>query len=251
MKTLGKIYNESNIITFQDKLNYLLVHDSPEDKAEIVDKILLRNYSKEILGKDICAPILKVYNDVNEINLEELPEKFILKCNHGSGMNIICHNKSQFNLSESKDKLRSWLKINYGLLRFEYQNFKVKRKVFAEKFLEDNITDYKISCFNGEPKFIRVKKLINGKNINNIYDLNWNLTNLVFNWIDFIRDPKIKFKKPYCFEKMLNYSRLLSSRFCFCRVDFYEVDNIVYLGEMTFSPTNMEMNYNDQETRII
>ena len=89
MKNLGKTYNESNIVTIQDKLNYLLIHESPEKKTNIVDKILLRNYSKKILGKDICVPILKIYNDVDDINLNELPEKFVLKCNHGSGMNII------------------------------------------------------------------------------------------------------------------------------------------------------------------
>lgn len=250
MKTIGKTYNESNLVTIQDKLNYLLVHESPENKSKIVDKILLRNYSKEILGKDICVPILKIYNNIDEINLEELPYKFVLKSNHGCGMNIFCNNKSQFNLSEAKDKLRDFLKINYGLIKFEYQYYKVKKKVFAEKFLTDDIIDYKINCFNGEPKFIRVKKHINGKNVNNIYDINWNLTYIDFNYSDFVRDPKIQFKKPYGLEKMLNYSRLLSSPFCFCRVDFYEVDSIVYLGEMTFTPANVEMDYNDQKTRI-
>lgn len=68
MKKKGKVYNESNILTIQDKLNYLLIHESPENKYKIVDKILLRNYSKKILAKDICVPILKIYNNIDEIN---------------------------------------------------------------------------------------------------------------------------------------------------------------------------------------
>ena len=87
------VYNESKLITIQDKLNYLLVRKNPENKTELVDKILLRNYSQKILGKDICVPIIKIYNDVDDINLDELPEKFVLKCNHGSGMNILCKDK--------------------------------------------------------------------------------------------------------------------------------------------------------------
>ena len=250
MKEKGKVYNESNILTIQDKLNYLLIHESPEDKSKIVDKILLRNYSKQILGKDICAPIIKIYNNIDEINLDELPDKFILKCNHGSGMNIICEDKSKFDLLKAKEDLRNWMNINYGLLRFEYQYLNVKKKVFAEKFLSDDIIDYKFNCFNGEPKFIRVKKHINGSNINNIYDTNWTLTDIHFNWTDFVREPKIEFKKPINLEKMIYYSRLLSSEYCFCRVDFYEIDGVVYLGELTFSPANVEMNYNNQEMSI-
>ena len=87
---MNKNYDESNLITFQNKLNYLIIHESPEYKGNIIDKIKLSDYSKKILGKDICIPILKTYNNVDEINIDELPDKFVLKCNHGSGMNIFC-----------------------------------------------------------------------------------------------------------------------------------------------------------------
>ena len=250
MKSYGKNYDENNIITIQDKLNYLLVHESPENKTECVDKILLRNYSRKILGKDIGVPILKIYNNTDEINLDDLPEKFVLKCNHGSGMNIVCKNKTSFNLEKAKENLKNWMGINYGLLRFEYQYINVKRKIFVEKFLTDDIIDYKFNCYNGEPKFVRVKKHVNGININNIYDMNWNLTDIDFNYSDFVRDPLVKFEKPVNFEKMKGYSRLLSSKFCFCRVDFYEVDKILYLGELTFAPANVEMKYNSKEMSI-
>ena len=246
----GNLYNESNILTIQDKLNYLLIHESPENKTEIVDKILLRNYSKKILGEDICVPIIKIYNDVDEINLNELPDKFVLKCNHGSGMNIICKDKKYFNLTFAKKKLKEWLQINYGIENFEYQYINIKKKVFAEKYLTDNIIDYKVNCFNGEPKFIRIKTHINGKNLNNHYDLNWTLNSIDINISDFVRDPSIKIKRPVNLDKMIYYAKILSSPFCFCRVDFYEIDNVLYLGELTFSPFNAEMKYNNQNMRI-
>ena len=102
-------------------INWLLIHENPEKKTNLVDKILLHDYSKKMLGKDICVPILKVYNTSGEIDLNELPEKFVLKCNHGCGMNILCSNKSKLDLIKARNKLDAWLNINYGLENFEYQ----------------------------------------------------------------------------------------------------------------------------------
>ena len=95
-------YDESNLITIQDKINYLTIHEFPDYKSKIVDKIRLHEYSKKVLGKDICVPILKVYKNSNDIVLDELPNEFVLKCNHGSQMNIICKDKNNFNLTQAK-----------------------------------------------------------------------------------------------------------------------------------------------------
>ena len=246
----GEIYNESNLITFQDKLNYLLIHESPENKTNIVDKILLRNYSINILGKDICPPILKIYNNVDEINLDELPDKFLLKCNHGSGMNIFCRNKTKFDLENAKKTIINWMNINYGLQNFEYQYLNIEKKIFAEKFLVDEIINYKFYCFNGEPKLVRVKGKFQGSNIYNIYHINWTLANIEFAFSDYKRDETNKFKKSINYELMINYSRLLTSNFCFCRVDFYEIDERVYLSELTFTPFNMYIKYKSKEMEI-
>jgi len=69
-------YNDSNIVTIQDKINYLTIHESPDYKSKIGDKILLHDYSKKIQNKG-TVPILKIYNNVDEINLDELPNKFV------------------------------------------------------------------------------------------------------------------------------------------------------------------------------
>ena len=249
MRINNLIYNESNLLTIQDKLNYLLIHESPENKTEIVDKIKLRKYSKKILGKDICAPIIKVFNNVEEINLDELPDKFVLKCNHGSNMNIFCEDKSKFDLPKAKRKLKEWMNFNYGLFSFEYQYLNVKRKVFAEKFLDKEIINYKFSCFNGKPKFIRVKGNINGTNLYNIYHLNWTQANIELYKENYILTNR--FERPVNLKKMIDYSKLLSSEFCFCRVDFYEIKGILYLGEITFTPFNAHMKYKTKEMEII
>ena len=220
MRSMGKDYNDSKINNFQDKLNWLLVHESPELKTDIVDKILLRNYSRKILGKDICVPIIKIYDSINDINLDELPEKFVLKCNHGSQMNIICQNKSDFNLNDAKKQLDEWLKLNYALIGYEYQYLNVKRKVFSEVFLKDNLTDYKFYCFNGYPKLIKVRSKCykKGVKIYHYYDENWKKTNIETNLGDNIKLNN-DFPKPKYFNLMMEYAKKFAKNFSFIRVD--------------------------------
>ena len=137
LKSRGKIStkNISQLITIQEKIIYLSIHESPDYKSKIVDKIGLHEYSKKILGKDICVPIIKIYKSINDINLSKLPNKFVLKCNHGSGMNIICNDKSKFNMNNSKFWLNKWINTDFGFKNSEFQYINVKRKIFAEKFL--------------------------------------------------------------------------------------------------------------------
>ena len=245
---IGKSYNKSNSVTFQEKLNYLLIYESPEDKTQIVDKILLRNYSEKILGKDICTPILKIYNNTEEINLEELPDKFVLKCNHGSNMNIFCEDKSKFDLKKAKLQIKKWMDINYGVSGFEYQYLNIKKRIFAEKFLDKNIINYKLSCFNGKPELIRVKIHINETNLYNIYYTNWTISNIELD--DNSYKVTKMFKRPKNLDKMIEYSKLLSSNFCYSRVDFYEINGTLFLGEITFTPYNSRVKYKGNKTEI-
>ena len=179
--------------------------------------------------------------DIDEIKFNELPNKFVLKLNHGSAMNIICKEKSKLDIQKTFKRLKRWKNKNYGIITFEFQYLFVKKKIFAEKFLGDNLIDYKIFCFNGEPKFIRVRKKLKDKNhtkIHNHYDINWKLNELESGLKGYKRDPNYKIKKPKNLKLMLKYAKIFSQEFVFVRVDLYEVNNKVYLGKLTFTPTN-------------
>lgn len=131
------------------------------------------------------------------------------------------------------------MNINYAEYGLEFQYLNTKRKIFAETFLIDNIEDYKIYCFHGKPKFIRVqKKDNNGKKINNYYDLNWELTDIETGLQHFYRDPNYIFEKPKNLNLMIEYAKKLSFEFVFVRVDFYNINGTIYLGELTFTPSN-------------
>ena len=223
-------YNESNLITFQDKLNYLIIHESPSYKSFLADKIKVHKYSETVLGKDICVPIIRIYNNINEINFTELPKQFVMKLNHGSKMNIICKDKYKLNISYTLNLLKKWKNKNFGYLYKEFQYLYIKRKIFVEQFIGDNLIDYKIFCFNGEPKFIRIRKFLkdgNDTKIHNHYNINWELLDLESGLKGYIRDPTIKIDKPQNLNLMIKYAKILSQEFVFVRVDLYEVNNTV------------------------
>ena len=222
-------YHDINNELVQNKINYLSIHESPDYKSKIADKIGVRIYAQKVLGKDISVPILKIYNNTKEINFDELPNQFVLKCNHGAGMNVIVNDKSKLNKKAALGQLNIWHNINFGLREGEFQYINVDKKIFAETFLKDNIEDYKIYCFHGEPKLIRVQKRAGpGKGkINNYYDLNWNLTDFESGTEHDFRDPNVKFERPKNFELMIEYAKKLSAEFVFVRVDFYNYNDTI------------------------
>lgn len=235
LKKNNGYYNEANLITFGNKLNWLAIHDVNRLKGNCSDKILLHEYSKKKLGKDICNKIIKIYDNPEQIKLEELPDKFVLKTNHGSGFNIIVNNKTNLNINETKNKLKEWLKIDYGKMLTEFHYSFIKRKIFAEEFIGNDLKNYKFLCFNGNPKYVYVSVKEKEEKYRNFYDMNWNFLN-----ISCLSQPHPtnKYRIPKHFELMKKYAKILSSDFKFVRVDLYQLENEIRLGELTFIPNN-------------
>ena len=233
LKKYHVFYNESNLNTLQDKLNWLIIHDSNELKSKCADKILLHEYSKKKLGKDICNRILKIYNNTREIQLNELPDKFVLKTNHGSGFNIIVNNKTNFDYINAKKSLNKWLNLDYGRIFMEFHYSFIKRKIFAEEFIGDDLKNYKFMCYNGKPKFVYLSITEKNKKYRNFYDMEWNFLNF---YCLSKPHPTKNFSKPKFFGLMKRYASILSNDFIFVRVDFYELENEIRLGELTFTP---------------
>ena len=234
-------------------MNYLIIHESPEYKSNIADKIKLSEYSKKKIGKDICIPILKIYNDIEEINLKELPDQFVLKCNHGSRMNIFCKDKAKFDLEKAKKILNKWLNTNFAFWGAELQYIFIERKIFASPYMGDSLIDYKTFCFNGNPKFIAARIVLNEKKhkyIYNYYDLNWNLTEIEYGSHNYKRNPNITIEKPKNLKLLIDYAKKLSNEFVFVRVDFYEINGTLYLDELTFSPSNIQNSFKNKKQRL-
>ena len=252
-KAQGVNIDLDNPKTIQDKLAWLNIYDEDRLKTRCADKIKLHEYCKEVLGEDICVPIIKIYNSANDVNFDELPNKFVLKCNHGSGMNVIVSNKKRFDEKNAKRQLSYWMNDNFAFRNgFEAHYNDIERKVFAEEYMEvggKSPYDYKVLCFNGEPKFIQVfGDRFNQTRHMNYYDTDFEYVDLARR--DFVNRPDIKHKKPDNLNLMLEYSKKLSKPFKFVRVDFYEVDGKLILGEMTFTPGAMAFRYRKDEDNV-
>lgn len=235
-KRRGLELNLDNPVTIQDKVNWLKLYDSTPLKTRCADKIQLHEYCKEKIGKDLCIPILMVYDKVDDVNWEELPNQFVIKCNHGSGMNIIVKDKTKLDIADAKSKLTGFMKDDFAFhVGYEMHYHDIPHKIFVEEYKEDenqkeSLFDYKFWCFNGEPRFYTIN---DGHGHGDIvyYSMNdevldpYNLYN-----------PKLAYRKPENFDKMVEYAKRLSEDFKLVRVDFYEVDGMLYLGELTFTP---------------
>ena len=237
--------------TIQEKIQWMKLHDSTPLKTKCADKILVHEYCKEKLGKDICTPILKVYNNVNEINLSELPSQFVIKCNHGCHYNIIVKDKSTFDLQEAKTKLNTWLGRDFAFwYGCEMHYSPIKRKVFVEKYMNDghdDLIDYKFLCFNGVPTYCQIISDRGNKELKrlNYYDMDFNFVDICR--LEFPNNPNLLDKKPKNFELMKEYAKVLSKDFKFVRVDFYEIGDEVYLGELTFTPGSGYIKYKNPD----
>lgn len=231
----------NNPKTINDKINWIKLHPTPL-KTYCSDKILLHEFSKHIFGKDICIPILKIYNNTKEINWNELPEQFVIKCNHGCQYNIIVKDKS-INKKQIIKKLNKWLLTNFSSVAgCEMQYDKIFHRIYVEKYMGD-VVDYKFWCFNGEPKFWAYSLGNDGKNTEylNFYDFDNNLLEL--NNEVHPRNPNIVPIIPDNFNEMLIAAKKLCRLFDFVRVDMYSIENTVYLGELTFTPTGGWMKF--------
>lgn len=237
-KRIGLNLNLDNPVTIQDKINWMKLYDSTPLKTHCADKIQVHDYCKEKLGVDLCIPILKIYEKVEDINWSELPNKFVIKCNHGSGMNIIVRDKTKLDIKETEKKLQKFMNDDFAFhVGYEMHYHDIRHKIFVEEYKEDasqksSLLDYKFWCFDGDPKFMTIGDG-NGHGGMNYYDMN-------FFKVD-IKRPEFKEmavepEKPKNFNLMIEYSKKLSYDFPLVRVDFYEINGILYLGGLTFTP---------------
>lgn len=232
---LGKL-DFNNVRSFSEKINWIKVYDDNPLYVECSDKYQVRNYIKKCGLEGILNKLYGVYNNVDEINIDDLPEKFVLKANHGCGWNIICPDKCNLDWKRAKKKLAKWMKMDYYNVQGEKWYSQIDRKIICEQYLEDkthkDLKDYKIFCFHGKPHVIQVDigRYVDHKR--NFYDTEWNLRDIYCEHDNYL--PGVE--RPKRFDEMLEYASILSGPFIMARVDFYVVNDKVYFGEITFAP---------------
>lgn len=232
----GKELDLENPVTYTEKLQWLKLYDRRPEYTTMVDKYAAKQYVADRIGQEYVIPALGVWNRVEDIDFDALPQRFVLKTTHDSGGIVICSDKSKLDINAAKKKLTYFWKRNYYGCNREWPYKNVPHRIIAEAYMEDDSTkelrDYKFFTFGGEPKvlYIAQGRGSGGETVADFFDMEFN--HLPFT-IDHDMAP-VPPEKPKCFEEMKRLAAILSEGTPQLRVDFYEVDGKVYFGEMTF-----------------
>ena len=238
----GQRMDFENPIDFTQKQQWLNLYDRDPRKSLYTDKYEVRKHIKEMIGEDYLVPLISIngkdcFENVKEIDFNQLPNAFVIKCTHGSHMNVIVPDKSTLSkkdINGIKKQLKKWMKTDYSFVSgLELQYHYIKPRMIIEQYIATNgdLPDYKFFCFSGELKFMWIDTSRFTGHKRTVYDLDFNKAPYQFDVIPEVGD----IKKPIHFEEMKKLSLKLCEDFIFVRVDFYEANGKLYFGELTFS----------------
>lgn len=233
---MGRELNLEDPVTYTEKLQWLKLYDHRPEYTTMVDKYAVKQYVAEKIGPEYVVPLLGVWDRVEDIAFDSLPERFVLKTTHDSGGIVVCKDKSSLDIAEARKKLQYFHRRNYYDRNREWPYKNVPHRIIAEAYMEDASTaelrDYKFFTFGGEPRVLYIAQG-RGKGEPTVADFfDMDFSHLPFT-IDHDMAP-VPPEKPACFEEMKRLAAILSEGTPQLRVDFYEVDGKVYFGEMTF-----------------
>lgn len=221
--------------TFNEKLNWLKLYDRRDEYTKMADKYEVRKYIAEKIGEKYLIPLLGVWEKPEDIDPNQLPEQFVLKCTHDSASVLICRDKKNFDWDSARKKLTQSLSINYFYPSREWPYKNIKPRIIAEKYMVDEsgteLKDYKIYCFGGKPELIQVDFGRFVHHERNLYDLNWKY---IDEQIEYPKNPAVTIIRPEHLERMLELAEKLSQGIPSVRIDFYSINGEVYFGEITF-----------------
>lgn len=237
---VGKQLNLEKPVGFNEKLQWLKLYDHNPRYIELVDKYKVKNIVADLIGEEYIIPTIGIWDSVEDIDFEELPEQFVIKCTHDSGSVFVCTDKKNFDINKAKNKLSKALRRNLFYWGREWPYKSVEPKIIAEKYLSNSsgyeLIDYKFMCFNGEVKCLfTVTNRFSQKEMHvTFYDLDWNIMPFKRHY----NTDNIPIEKPKSFDTMVELSLKLCKDIPFARIDWYDVDGKPFFGEITLYPGN-------------
>ena len=244
--------------TFNEKMQWLKIYDRKPEYTLMVDKYEMKKIVSQKIGENHVIPTLGIWDRFEDIDFSKLPNKFVLKCTHDSGGLVVCRDKNKLDIEKTKIKIKNSLKRNYYWTAREWPYKKVKPRIMAEEYIdcvsEDinlspneistdelqkkvGLLDYKFLCCNGVVKGMFLDIGIIGSGTGHADEYYRNVYNSNFELLDFLESREnypIKIKKPILFEKMKKIAEKLSEGMKFLRVDLYEINGKIFVGEFTF-----------------
>lgn len=234
---IGGKLDWNNPSTFNQKIQWLKVHDRNDRHTTMVDKYRVKELVTNKIGEEYVIPTIGVWDHFEDIDFSKLPDKFVLKTTHGGGGLdvLVVKDKRKVDVKTAKKKFKKALAktIWHHYREWPYKN--VPRKIIAEQYLEDEhgeLRDYKFFCMNGEPKFLflATSRLSDEDTTFDFLDLNYKRIPALNGHPNMNGEPV----PPINFDKMIDLARKLSEGETFVRVDLYNIRGKIYFGEYTF-----------------
>jgi hypothetical protein len=225
--------------TFNEKIQWLKLYDSTPTKTRLTDKYLVREWVREKIGEKYLIPLLGVWERFDDIDLDRLPDRFVLKANHGCGWNIVVKDKRTFDQAAAGRNFSRWLNTNFAFVNGLELHYKdISPKIIAEEFVENeggDLYDYKFWCFNGVPRFLAlIAERHTGLKMS-FYDLDWNRLPFGHSYPRYEKPVP----RPGNLGEMIEVAKKLCRDFIYVRVDLYRLDDgSLRFGEMTFTPAS-------------
>ena len=238
-KWFGRFVDFKNPQTFNEKLQWLKLYDRTPRHIVMADKYEAKLKLANLIGERYIIPNLGVWDMFDEIDFDKLPDKFVLKTTHDCGGVVVCKDKATFDKEAACRFLTKHLTTDYYLTAREWPYKHIKPRILAEEYMVDEsgeeLKDYKVFNFNGEPYCIQVdfNRFVEHKK--NLYDLDWNLLDLSFNYPS---SPETKIPRPQNLDEMIELSKIISRDEIFVRTDFYSIEGKIYIGEVTYYPAS-------------
>ncbi len=241
LKHFGRFPNYGNPGSFNEKIQWLKLYDRNSLKTFCADKILVRKYAKEKIGEDICVPLLFHSDDLDDLTQEVLPDTpFVIKTNHDSGSVYVFDKKSDCNIEELKFLLKRHLDRNYFYKTREFQYKNIHRQFLIEKKLvskDDNgLIEYDFHCSKGNILFLTYDNTKNKVRYRKVLNEDFTDAGFTYSYRSKTAEYKGVLEKPMNYNLMVDYAKKLSEDFLYVRVDFFYVNDQIFLGELTFHP---------------
>lgn len=237
--TLSRFPNIRSPKRFTEKLQWYKLNYRIPLMTQCADKYRVRFYLRDKGLEKYMPELYQVCYKFEQIDFASLPDRFVIKGNNGCGTNLFIRNKAKADVAALAEEVASWDKVNTINVGREWAYTNIESKIIVEELLEsrdgtqeNDLNDYKVMCFNGEPKvvWVDVDRHIGHKR--NFYDLQWNDLGVLSD----CPNTETQIPKPYGFETMLEIAKQIAADFPFVRVDFYSLNQKVYIGELTFYP---------------
>lgn len=233
---IGRKINWHHPGGFNEKLQWLKLHDHNPLYTKLVDKVEVKTWVAKRIGWEHIVPTLGVWDSFDQIDFNALPDRFVLKCTHDSGGLAICRDRATFDMDAAKEKIESSLLRNFYWSGREWPYKNVKPRIIAEEYLAagtSGVTDYKLLCFGGRA---RCAFTCTGRDEADLrvdfFDLEWNHLPFTRHYPNADIPPAV----PVRLNEMIALSERLAESIPFVRVDYYEIAGKLYFGEMTFYP---------------